>query len=1237
MKWVFSKNEAIKRDKAFLSSYVEKRAIPWQFSHSNVKYTMTCAMDTVLMTIYLLWFRRHLPPKIPYMDETTRDIIRCIDNGDHARARYVFVMTKMKTPNNFTKAKPEDNPFNCTSTIHDITGCSFLFQYHGTVIKNECSKCKRPKCETPLYRVGIVCDVNSDISNPQEKILDAQGFNGEVSYWCRRSQAIDCSTERKENVSEESNPCCRNKCYQESKLQRHPAILSIHTKIATDTAPMEPTGVSSLSSLQKEIQIHDVVYHLGAVIFGNGDHFCSITLDPNLGGDLNVFYDGIPRGGKGRTNLVPFRGSYKEIVGEYDINQLWYIKQKRTNATKPSLDLKEPLDRIPDARSGEAVTGSSLDSKPFPSAVAHGVKFAPDRNNDVSSVGIDIGGPGWEWNSVNTSDVWKDGDDMDFTYHGAFNENSILCELTPFVLGHLNSKNTLWNETVMRSFIVALAHHMDMYNGSDIRSYFLTPTILTVNQEYIESMKKKQTKTMRVTLAGFNEALLERWKSHNSFVFLMHFDTTNEDGDHLGHYIVVIVDKGDDHWGTTVTGYDVYDELHDDIWKECVHFIAKQLGVTNRTNVVFQTKASRKIIQPSPYKWFAKIENFPDDKEYDDDRSCGPYCLNFLLDLYQKHKRLKPGLIPEVTSELLRRRTKTRMIPVLIKLMKPLAEVWTSSDKSFLEVHSVVGEMEGGIGTETYQKGPEKYSMKHLNLSLLSLSANDLCNIILANGCPCSRPMYSGAPYVQCGSCYAVFHIECFFGYVKHLDGDKMNCYNCSKEVGCNADMLLVPARRQLPHSSNDYKNDGVLVLDFMKCGSWSKEVRGKIRETWVNFFASHYGKSWSFVSPYEEAERAEQANSKVTGYSSTPKKTMTANATLTEKNGSADLNGSNSLVYTDKVTESNEGSKEESISCPSKSNSVKCSWSISSKGCVFHGLEPKDVCGIEGCNNVFHHACQTEWELFQYRLEHPNGNPNECPYDSAGKKRCIYHHPHRDLALGDKMTDSRQPTVNVPQVRSNALSTEDDTISMTPNQQFFIDRIGVNPGKSLEKYIKDISEMYPETNVARFGEIMKLPDGWQWARANAAESAYAKVKNMISGGKLKYCEDSAEDSDDSVASYMQPRKTKENIDDYEKKFFTSLPSCYSMFFAFDTGNIVESACPFSKFNQCWRKKNELQDILKGIECKNHPCKMDGLRAHIASSHGKSWWGMGALTFLEELYPQPPTGNNRPPKRKSKF
>ncbi len=67
-------------------------------------------------------------------------------------------------------------------------------------------------------------------------------------------------------------------------------------------------------------------------------------------------------------------------------------------------------------------------------------------------------------------------------------------------------------------------------------------------------------------------------------------------------------------------------------------------------------------------------------------------------------------------------------------------------------------------------------------------------------------------------------------------------------------------------------------------------------------FFASHYGKSCSFVLPYKEVERAEEAISRITGHSSPPMNSMTANATLTEKDGSADLNGSRSLASTDIV-----------------------------------------------------------------------------------------------------------------------------------------------------------------------------------------------------------------------------------------------------------------------------------------------------------------------------------------------
>lgn len=56
------------------------------------------------------------------------------------------------------------------------------------------------------------------------------------------------------------------------------------------------------------------------------------------------------------------------------------------------------------------------------------------------------------------------------------------------------------------------------------------------------------------------------------------------------------MDKKPNQWGAAVIGHYVYEGLDDDIWKESVHFIAKQLGLTNRTNVVFQTKAGHKRV-----------------------------------------------------------------------------------------------------------------------------------------------------------------------------------------------------------------------------------------------------------------------------------------------------------------------------------------------------------------------------------------------------------------------------------------------------------------------------------------------------------------------------------------------------------------------------------------------------------------------------------------------------------------
>lgn len=103
--------------------------------------------------------------------------------------------------------------------------------------------------------------------------------------------------------------------------------------------------------------------------------------------------------------------------------------------------------------------------------------------------------------------------------------------------------------------------------------------------------------------------------------------------------------------------------------------------------------------------------------------------------------------------------------------MKPFAEFVTINNMDYNTVHPVSGEMAGEHGPENYNCGQEKYSMKKLNLSLHSLPVNDLYDLILASGYSCERKLYSSALYVQCGSCFVVYHVDFFFAFVKYLDG----------------------------------------------------------------------------------------------------------------------------------------------------------------------------------------------------------------------------------------------------------------------------------------------------------------------------------------------------------------------------------------------------------------------------------------------------------------------------------
>jgi hypothetical protein len=152
--------------------------------------------------------------------------------------------------------------------------------------------------------------------------------------------------------------------------------------------------------------------------------------------------------------------------------------------------------------------------------------------------------------------------------------------------------------------------------------------------------------------------------------------------------------------------------------------------------------------------------------------------------------------------------------------------------------------------------------------------------------------------------------------------------------------------------------------------------------------------------------------------------------------------------------------------------------------------------------------------------------------------------------------------------------------------------------------------------------------EDWAKTRSVAALKAFTTVKSMISDEKLVYDRSSLYyDSDERNAGYMQKTPKKINLDDEDKKVFTCLPTCYAMFFAFNSKDASESCCPFACHNKFWQEKNSLESILDRYECNNRSFKADELRQHVSQNHSKSWCGMGVKLFLHELFPSPLTAN----------
>ncbi len=268
-------------------------------------------------------------------------------------------------------------------------------------------------------------------------------------------------------------------------------------------------------------------------------------------------------------------------------------------------------------------------------------------------------------------------------------------------------------------------------------------------------------------------------------------------------------------------------------------------------------------------------------------------------------------------------------------------------------------------------------------------------------------------------------------------------------------------------------------------------------------------------------------------------------------------------------------------------------------------------------------------------------GAPDNLSEITKSQPRTVVLETGKQTSAKEGVSDKMLSTT---QVLSLGTKSHPSTVVLEPGKESNPTRMSTTSSQETlpatkESYLDAIHEMYPEMIITKLSNYLPYFEDWATVRAAAALKAFMAVKDMIAHGNLVYdnrASLSDDDSDDSVASYMQKKPKKHNLDDEDKKFFTSLPTCYSMFFCFETFDVIQSYCPFSSHNKCWQNKNSLEALLDGYECKSKPFKRDELGQHVKMSHSKSWCGEGVRIFLNEMYPSRLTAKPLTQKKKSK-
>ena len=344
--------------------------IPWSFTYDQFKATNTCALDTVLTSIYLLYELGGFWEAGE--NDILRGIMRLLKEEQYDEARYKWCIEVLELPPRSSIRK------FYTVEDHTSAGCPELFTFQTTDDFSDCDSlfCPNPTNRPNARQKSLRESGNRSFLTMQAPVSCLKFTEEEVDGWLKNDSTERCfefaSTDHMQDKPEHAFRTLHHEAPDSSHdsfdtahcngmyhglprvIKKQAALLHVNVAVVNNVM------VQMLTKPERIIRIGGIQYTLAVVIYSvnNRSHFtCHVFLENSV-----VYYDGM------KTPKLTWQDARSYHNHVQPIAHMWYMKERITG------DVLAPVEEVP------ALISSKLDSS------SNGSGFESDSESDTLPV-----------------------------------------------------------------------------------------------------------------------------------------------------------------------------------------------------------------------------------------------------------------------------------------------------------------------------------------------------------------------------------------------------------------------------------------------------------------------------------------------------------------------------------------------------------------------------------------------------------------------------------------------------------------------------------------------------------------------------------------------------------------------------------------------------------------------------------------------------------------------------------